>query len=317
MTTKARKPFKGCKREEMDSVPFPCALSFKIDGIRALAYNAGAMSTSGKPLRNRQVQAYFHTIQHLIEGLDGEIIDGNPWDKNVMQAATTAAMNGDATTEFTYWVFDDFSNPDLPFKERYSQYQDRVRECNRFLEIAGIRPFLRAVEYRNIENMEEYEAMQQEASNLGYEGLYGKSWKGKYKEGRGTPKEKTCWKDKPWTDEEGRVIEVIEMMENTNEAFEDELGRTKRSTAAEGLVSKGYAGSLLVTNPKYKTDDGDPIPFRVSLGSLTMEERKHIWTHRAEVIDDVATYKFFDFGIVDVPRSAIFKCWRDADDITE
>lgn len=313
----AIKPFKGCKREEMDSVPFPCALSFKIDGIRAMAYSDAAMSTSGKPLRNKQVQSYFHTVHHLIDGLDGEIIDGNPNDPNVMQAATTAAMNGDATTEFTYWVFDDFSKPELPFRERYENYRNRVNNANAYLEAAGLRPFLRAVEYREINSMAEYEAMQQQASDLGYEGLYGKSWTAPYKHGRGTPKEKSCWKDKPWTDEEGVVVEVVEMMENTNEAFEDELGRTKRSTAAEGLVGKGYAGSLVVTNPKYKDEDGNDIPFRVSLGSLTMEERKAIWNDRETYPGKIATYKFFDFGVVDVPRSALFKSWRDAIDTTD
>lgn len=313
----AKKPMKGCKADELKEIPIPCALSFKIDGIRGMAYDGAANSTSGVPLRNKQIQREFAIVSNLIEGLDGEIIDGNPNDANVMQASYTAAMNGDAVTEFTYWVFDDFTDVNLPFNQRYANYQARVKEANRQLEEAGYRPFLRAVEYREINSMEEYNAMKEEAAQLGYEGLYGKSWHGLYKHGRATPKQAWVWKDKPWTDEEGMVHEVVEMMGNENEAMEDEFGRTKRSTSSSGLVPKGYAGSLVVTNPAYKDKDGNQIPFRVSLGSMTMEERKAMWENRSEYPGKLATYKFFNFGVVDVPRSAIFKNWRDASDLTD
>lgn len=313
----AIKPFKGCKREEMDSVPLPCALSFKIDGIRGLCYDDRFNSTSGKALRNKQIQVAYGHVAHLMTGLDGEIIDGNPNDKNVMQAATTAAMNTDAVTDFTFWVFDDFSIGGRPFSERYAQYQSRVAVINEALEKAGYRPFLRAVEYREINSMADYEAMQQEAAALGYEGLYGKDWLKPYKHGRGTPKDKSCWKDKPWTDEEGVIHEVIEMMENTNEAFEDEFGNTKRSTSSEGLVGKGYAGAFVVTNPKYVDEDGKQIPFRVSLGTMTMAERKHVWELKDTYPGKLVTYKFFDFGVVDVPRSALYKSLRFPEDTTD
>lgn len=311
------KPLKGCKAEELKEIPLPCALSFKIDGIRGMAYDEALNSTSGVPLRNKQLQKAFSEINHLAHGLDGEVIDGNPWDKNVMQAATTAAMNTHAETNFTYWVFDDFSDMSLPFRERYANYQARVEEINRQLEEAGQRPFLRAVEYREISSMEEYNAMKEEAAKLGYEGLYGKSWDGLYKEGRATPKQAWVWKDKPWTDEEGLVIEVLEMMENTNEAFQDEFGHTKRSTSSEGLVGKGVAGAIVVANPKYVDEKGECIKFRVSLGSLSMEERELVWVEREIIPGRIVTYKFFDFGIVDVPRSALFKGWRDPSDTTD
>lgn len=301
----------------MDSVPLPCALSFKIDGIRGLCYDDRFNSTSGKALRNKQIQLAYADCSHLMHGLDGEIIAGNPNDANVMQAATTAAMNTDAITDFTFWVFDDFSIGDRPFIERYHNYKARVTEINRQLEEGGFRPFLRAVEYREINSMEEYEAMQQEAADLGYEGLYGKSWTATYKEGRGTPKEKSCWKDKPWTDEEGIVKEVIEMMHNANEAFEDELGRTKRSTSNEGLLPMGRAGALVLTSPKYVDENGEQIPFRVSLGSLKMTERKAIWDNRENWLGKLVTYRFFDFGVVDVPRSALFKSLRYPEDTTD
>lgn len=309
----ALKPLKGCKREELiGGVPLPCGLSFKVDGIRGMAYGGCINSTSGSPLRNKQIQAYIKQIpEQMWAGLDFEVIAGNPWDKNVMQAATTAAMNTDAVTDFSFWVFDDFSNPGEPFKERYGRYQYRVDALNNYCEVNGLHLRFHKIEYRNITTMEEYNAMKEEAAQLGYEGLYGKSWDGEYKHGRATPKQRWVWKDKPWTDEEGIIVEVIEMMENTNEAEEDNFGRTKRSKSSEGLVGKGHVGSVMVENPKYKDKDGKNIPFRVSFGTMTMEERKRLWEERESLPMLLLTYKFFDFGIVDVPRSAAFKSWRD------
>lgn len=316
---KALKPMKGCQRKQIiergEDVPLPCGLSFKVDGIRAMAYDNLPMGTSGMALRNIQIKKEFLFLGELIHGLDGELIDGNPNDKNVMQQAYTACMNTDAITNFTWWVFDDFSDPDLPFEKRYANYRARVAEVNQHLINHGRRPFLRALEYRNIENMEQYAAMQIEADQLGYEGLYGKSWTGKYKHGRATPKSRDVWKDKPWTDEEGLIIDFVEMMENNNEAFIDELGRTKRSKEAEGLVAKGYLGSFVVINPKYVDEKGEMIPFRVSAGSMPMAERKMLWENRENYRDKYLTYKFFNFGIVDVPRSALYKCFRDITDM--
>lgn len=311
----ALKPFKGCKRVELDGLKFPLGLSYKIDGFRGMNYGGGINSSTGKPFKNEYTNEVFARASHIVAGLDGELCAGAPNDKNLMQQCTSAFNSVKGEPEFHFWVFDDFSDLDLPFKERYAKYQSRVVSGNAMLEELGLPPFLRAVEYRFIENQEQYDAMQQEAADLRYEGLYGKSWEGKYKHGRGTPKEATCWKDKPWTDEEGVIVDFIEMEENTNEAFLDELGRTKRSTHKAGMVGKGILGSYVVINPKYCDKNGEPIPFNVSCGSMTMEERTERWLSREEERGDTITYKFFDFGIVDVPRSAIYKCHRPAFDL--
>lgn len=307
----ARKPFKGCQRKDLkNGLLFPLGLSFKIDGFRCMAYDGRANSSSAKEFPNRYTHNVFVKAAAILEGLDGELCAGEPNDKNLMQQCTSAFNSIEGEPDFTWWVFDDFSDLTLDFEQRYANYQRRVEEGNDQLEAMGLPRFLRAVEYRMIHNQEEYDAMQQEASDLRYEGLYGKSWKGKYKHGRGTPVQGICWKDKPWTDEEGQIVGFVEMEENTNEAFVDELGRTKRSTHQEGLVGKGMLGSYIVENPKYKDANGKNIPFRVSCGSMTMEERENRWNSRDNELGDFITYKFFDFGIVDVPRSAIYKCHR-------
>lgn len=312
----AKKPFKGCKRSELkNGIPFPCGLSFKIDGFRNMVYDGRANSSSAKEFPNRYTHNIFVKAADILDGLDGELCAGAPNDKNLMQQCTSAFNSIEGEPEFTWWVFDDFSDLTLDFDQRYDNYQRRVKEGNDQLAAMGLPRFLRAVEYRMIHNQEEYDAMQIEASDLRYEGLYGKAWKGKYKHGRGTPVQAICWKDKPWTDEEGKIVGFVEMEENTNEAFLDELGRTKRSTHQDGLVGKGMLGSYIVENPKYTDESGRPIPFRVSCGSMTMEEREERWKGRENELGQVITYKFFDFGIVDVPRSAIYKNHRPAFDL--
>lgn len=311
----ALKPLKGIQRSELKEVPLPCGLSFKIDGFRGMSYNNAAMSSTGKVLPNLYIQSKFELLGDLIKGLDGELVRGNPNDPNVMQQTSSAVTSVDGEPEFHYWVFDDFSDTKLPFKQRYVNYCHRVRAINAHLQSIGERPFLRIVEYRHIETMEEYEAMQQEAADLRYEGLYGKAWDGEYKHGRSGKSKPICWKDKPWTDEEGVIVDFVEMEENTNEAFLDELGRTKRSTHKAGMVGKGILGSYVVINPKYKDKDGEPIPFNVSCGTMTMAERADRWTHREAERGESITYKFFDFGIVDVPRSALYKCHRPKFDL--
>lgn len=311
----ALKPFKGIKRQELKEIPFPCALSFKIDGFRCMSYNSAAMSSTAKKLPNEYVQAQFRKHASILAGLDGELVVGNPWDKNLMQQTSSGITSQDGEPEFHYWVFDDFTDITLSFKERYAKYCERVNLVNSHLESIGERPFLRAVEYRNVNNEEEYGAMQNEAARIGYEGTYGKDWQGTYKHGRSGKVNPSCWKDKPWTDEEGTITGFVEMMENTNEAFIDELGRTKRSTAKAGLVGKGILGSYIVENPKYKDESGKNIPFNVSCGSMTMEEREKRWPGRDSEIGERIKYRFFDFGVVDVPRSAVYDSHRpDWDD---
>lgn len=307
----ALKPFKGVKRVELKEIPFPCGASYKHDGIRGMCYGKKVRSTTGKLIPNGHIQNAFDQIWHMVAGIDCELMVGAPNHPNAMQLAMSGVMCDYKEVDFKAYVFDDFSVPNWSFSDRYNRYQDRVFTLNNYLQSQGLRPFFEAIEYREITNQEEYDAFSQEALELRFEGTYGKAWHGKYKHGRSGKSDPICWKDKPWTDEEGVVVGFVELMHNENEMFIDELGYQKRSSKAEGKVPSGYLGSFIVHNPKYGMD------FRVGAGTMTMEMRKYIWENREKFLGQILTYKFFDFGIVDVPRSALFKSWRHPDDISE
>lgn len=296
----AKKPFKGCKREELKAgIEFPCMISFKVDGYRCMNYDGKGNTTSGSDFANLYTVAELKRLSGLLNNLDCEIIIGNPWDVDVFSKTTSAMKSIKSETPFDLWVFDDFSNIDLPFAARYLDYCARVEDIKNQLALNGERVNVHAVEYRWIKNQEEYDAMKEEAAMLGYEGLYGKSPKGKYKHGRSTPVEATCWKDKPWTTAEAVIVGYNEMMENQNEATLDNFGRTKRQTLAENLVGKGILGSYTVKSSEFEPE------FNVSCGTMTMERRKAIWEAKNDM-GEIITFKYFAFGVVDVPRSAAY-----------
>jgi len=79
-------------------------LSPKIDGIRALVVNGQLVSRTLKPIRNAHTQALFGRPE--LEGLDGELVVGNPWDKNLMQQTSSGLMSISGQPNVTFHVFD-------------------------------------------------------------------------------------------------------------------------------------------------------------------------------------------------------------------
>jgi DNA ligase-1 len=101
-------------------------------------------------------------------------------------------------------------------------------------------------------------------------------------------------------------------MENQNEEFTNELGRTARSSAKDGKVGKNQLGGFNVigVNGQYKD-----VEFRVSSSSIGHDERKCIWTARHDYEGKLLTYKFFPIGSDERPRAPVFKSFRSPDDL--
>ena len=79
-------------------------LSPKIDGIRALVVNGQLVSRTMKPIRNYHTQQLFGRPE--LEGLDGELVVGNPWDKNLMQQTSSGVMSYGGRPDVKFCVFD-------------------------------------------------------------------------------------------------------------------------------------------------------------------------------------------------------------------
>ena len=95
---------------------------------------------------------------------------------------------------------------------------------------------------------------------------------------------------------------------NGNEAQTNELGRTKRSTAAAGLSGKGTLGAFLVR------DLVTGVDFSIGTG-LTAADRQCFWDKRFDLHGSLVKYKYFPVGVKVAPRHPVFLGFRDARDL--
>lgn len=294
------KPLLACE-VDLDKVKFPIWVGIKLDGIRALVINSTVYSRSLKRIRNKHVQRLFGRPEY--NGCDGELTVGNIYAKDVFQKTTSGVMSEDTVADVKFNVFDRWDMPDLPYAERQNQLQKMFDE----LKQLGFRPaqteLLPVVLVENIHELEDLLELEREK---GGEGLIGRNPDGRYKYGRSTPKEQLSIKFKFFKQDEFEVVGFTERMHNTNEAEVNELGRTKRSSAQDGLVPMDTLGAIVL---KF----GDTT-FNCGTG-FTDAQRKEIWENQDEYLGKLASIRYMDVGAKDVPRVPSFQGWRDLDDL--
>jgi DNA ligase-1 len=287
-----------------EEIRFPVFGSGKIDGFRSF-HDQVMLSRSRKPMPNNFVRATL--ANSLFDRLDGELTVGSPTDPKVFQGTSGALRAIDGEPDFSWHIFDDITNPNDPFEKRLDSAASRVERLNDIIDA----PRLRLVEHKLIRNMDELDEFESIKLAEGYEGVMIRDPNGRYKFGRSTVKEGILLKVKRMSHEEGEIVDFVELLHNENEAFVDELGRTKRSDHAENLVPSGMLGAFVVRSPKYAKD------FRVSASSMTLEERRTAWGMRDVIRNSrrLVRYKFFAHGMKDVPRHAVFAGFRDYFDL--
>lgn len=299
MSTNKFRPMLAYTIEDTSKISYPCFVSLKLDGIRVVIIDGVVYSRSMKPIRSKAVQDLFGRPE--FEGLDGEVLYGDWNAENVFNLTTQTVMAIDLKPEFTkseltMAVFDDTS-VNAEFYERYQSVQDRVwgHSC---LAI----PLTQTV----VINEQELLEFESKALDLGYEGIVVRSIDGPYKQGRSTQKEGTIGKLKRFSDDEAVVIGFEEKMHNTNEAKTNELGRTQRSQAQEGMVGAGTLGALVCTCKG--------IQFTMGSGFDDLG-RKEVWENKDKFLGKFAKFKHFEVGQKDSFRFPIFQGWRDEDDL--
>jgi DNA ligase-1 len=289
----ARKPMKGDDYDE-SQLAFPLLASPKVDGFRA--YNDGGLCTSsGKPFMNVATREYFGKVP--LHGLDGEMIVGRPDDPKAFAASSGPLRRGGGDPKATWLIFDDRTFPDMPYMERLERARVRVEGFVLW-------------NHTMIRSLAELESYEQEQLARGFEGVMIRSLTGPYKFGRSTVKEGYLLKVKRHITAEAEIIGFEELMHNDNEAFKDELGRTKRSDHAENLRPSGMIGSFIVKSKEWPTN------FKISAGSMTHEEKRAAFlAYESEFHGKIARYSYFPYGVVDVPRHGIFDGIRPVQDL--
>lgn len=279
----------------------PIFMSPKIDGFRAFIHDGHALTRSFKPQANAAINQYLSNP--IFNGLDGELVCGDITDPKVFQKSSGDLRRRDGEPDWSFHVFDDFTDPRMPTDERLDATEHRVKELRERFEMTRIH----LVEQELVTSVEQMTEAELRHVGLGFEGSIGKKKNGIYKFGRSTAKEGHCVKFKRYDSEEAEIIGVEELMINENEAFIDELGYTARSSHAENLVPSGMVGSFVCRNEKVWPGQ----TFRVSASSITHDEKQRLWKDRESLNGQVIRFTHFPHGAKDKPRHAVFDCWLD------
>lgn len=289
------RPMLASPIEDTSKLKFPVLASIKLDGIRATMQGGVLLSRSLKLIPNKHIQKKF---KNLPEGLDGELIYGDPSHPDCYRTTTSIVMSEDKPADqINFYAFDWFLKDIEPFNERLREVWHKRNEGTFVL-----------VRHTEITNEEQLLAFEANALEAGHEGVMVRSLDGPYKQGRSSLREGYLLKLKRFLDAEAVITDFYEEMENQNEAKKNALGRTERSTAKEGMVGKGTLGGFEVEDTK------TGVSFQIG-GGFTAEMRKDFWKRRKDLIGDVVKYKYFPTGSKERPRFPVFLGFRDQRDM--
>ena len=293
------KPTLAATLKDTTKLRFPLLASQKLDGIRAMVQGGRLLSRTLKEIPNKFVQELY---RHAPEGLDGELIVGDPCAPDAYRKTVSLVMSDEKPLDWfkgesiKFYVFDICLSFN-PFDERM------IKAAT----LASRTPHCEWVVQTPVTSLEELDAFEAGMLEKGAEGVMLRSYKAPYKQGRSTENEGYLVKVKRFEDSEAEIIGVFEEMENTNAKQTNELGRTKRSTEKAGLVPKGTLGGFEVRDLK------TGVEFSIGAG-FTAADRKAFW-ETTDLKGQVVKYKFFPSGGKDKPRHPIYLGMRDRRDI--
>lgn len=298
--TKIFKPLLAYTIEDTSKITYPVFVSAKLDGIRTVIKDGVLYSRSMKEIRSTTVQELFGKTE--LNGLDAEILYGDWNATNVFNLTTQTVM---ATN-----LKDNFSKDELRLAvfdhtEMYAPYEDRLAKIQDIVGNTGMSNVI-VLDQIIVHNEDELLEFETRMLEEGYEGIMVRSIDGAYKQGRSTQREGTIGKLKRFSDGEAEVLGFEERMHNTNEAYTNELGRTQRSSAQNGMVGTGTLGALVCTY--------QGIQFTMGSG-FDDAGRDEVWNNREKYIGKLAKFKYFAIGMKDSYRFPIFQGWRDEDDL--
>lgn len=283
------------KTPDLEKLSFPVLVQPKLDGIRAVVKDRRLLSRSLKAIPNAEIRAVLEQAPY--EGLDGELIVGDPTADDCYRRTCSFVMAEDKTGEpWTFFVFDQHDS-DKPVEKRIDLMARLAASMNPNVTIVPTSPAPDADELARLEA---------QYLSEGYEGGIIRIPGSAYKFGR-SGKAGPLLKLKRYIDYEAEVTEVVEELHNGNEAKTNELGRTQRSSHAENKIGKGTMGALTVVA---LNGPHEGVEFKVGTG-FTAAVRAELWEERDFVVGRIAKIKSFPVGTKDRPRHPVWLGWRD------
>ena len=318
--SKTFKPMLAAKITDPDKLRFPLLASPKLDGVRAIIRGGVFYSRNMERIPNLHAQILAGKSSYL-DGMDGELIVGEPTAPDCFRQSMSGVMSVEGRPAVRFFVFDNYKI-ERPFAERLAYTRN-------MLDQLGFAKFCPVVPHHLVNSGYELFAYEKEMLARGYEGVMLRDPAGAYKFGRSTEREGGLMKLKKFEDSEAVILDVEELMINSNEQKKDELGRAKRSTAKAGMVPGGTAGNLIVRDLK------SGVKFSIGSG-MDDETRARIWASHtrchlregelrggkgrnprtnAGAVGLIVKYKYFAGGVKEKPRFPVFLGFRDIRDI--
>jgi DNA ligase-1 len=288
------------KDGNLDKVTFPLAVQDKLDGIRASVVDGRLVSRKLKLIPNQEIQDALGRPE--FNGLDGELIVGDPVAENCYRTTASFVMAPNKTGES--WAFHVF--------DKWDETGGFTLRHARAHAVAGNLPQFRMVPFRVVGSPDELEAIEAERLAEGHEGVIARVPSAPYKFGR-SGVTGPLLKIKRFVDFEAEVVGVYEEMHNANEAKRDALGRTERSSHKAGKVGKARLGGLILVglpNDNEQAAKYEGVEFRCGTG-FDAADRLELWT--LDLTGRVARIKFFPIGAKDKPRHPVFLGWRNTE----
>lgn len=278
--------------------------SIKLDGIRFLIRDGVAYSRSLKPLPNRDLQRKVAENAHILNGLDGEVIIGDPAAEDCYSKTFTAVMGEGGTFDHQLYVFDAWMHK--------GAYRARYGFIGAHLGFHQL-DWVHRLDQTELETMAEVYAFAEDNFALGHEGSIFRDPDTHYKNGRATTNQGQLYKMKKWVDTEVTITGFEELMHNDNAAYTNETGYTQRSSHQE---NKRGGDTLGAFNCRGSFPDGTPYDVRVgTLKGVTAGQRKEIWDARESYLGRIIKIKYMDVGVKDAPRHPVFLGFRDPMDM--
>lgn len=283
---------------------FPLFGQPKLDGIRASIVDGKLLSRTLKPIPNAEIRQALE--RPAFEGLDGELIVGEPTAADCYRRTSSFVMAPDKTDEpWAFFAFDKWDDVG-PFNMRYNEVSTIAAAHNwTDIPIFALGP----VQLDNLAELENYEAEQLE---LGMEGIIVRDPVAPYKFGR-SGKAGPLLKIKRFIDFEAEVIGVYEENHNANVATTNELGRTARSSAKAGKIGKGTLGGLIL---RALNGAAEGVEFRCGTG-FDAAMRADLWIewHKQPFTGRIVKVKSFPIGVKDKPRHPVYVGMRSSIDM--
>lgn len=295
-------PSKPVSAEQVDLSRGPVWISPKLDGVRNLQMNSVSKSRKLIDFPNKYTQRLF--ADPLLDGLDGELLVGNPTAPNAIQATTSGVMSINGTPDVRYYLFDCWDSPNEGFLVRKAYVRRKFMAAKR----RGFPVVL--VPQILCHTQEEVSFVIGENYERGFEGSMIRSYDDPYKYNRCTEKQGWLLKVKEFRDSEAIILGFEEMQNNNNEATVDELGLTKRSTHKANKVAAGTLGKM------FGKDIHTGVDVVIGPGKMTAAEKHFVWNNQKQFLNKISKYRYSPYGVKDLPRFPRHIVWRDPMDIS-